>query len=78
MSKYDARGSTRPPTASSQNSFSQDQSLDFWAERYWREYLAPMPDNVLTETLERARRLAAEQPRSYLARHLRRLYGVSR
>lgn len=57
------------------NAFTQEQSLTFW-ERHWRTaYLAPMMPSVRAETIERAHRIAAERPHSYLAAHLRRLYG---
>jgi hypothetical protein len=58
-----------------QNAFSQEQSLDFWAVNWRREYLAPQPPPKLDETLERARQIAAERPKSYLAKNFKRLYG---
>jgi hypothetical protein len=54
--------------------FDRDSGLK-WIIPRWHEYLKSMPDALLAETLCRARRLAAERPKSYLAQHLKVLYG---
>ena len=67
----------KEPVAGGHNSFTQAQSLSFWERRWRNDYLAPMMPAVYEATLERARRLAAEHPNSFLAKHLKQLYGVS-
>jgi hypothetical protein len=50
--------------------------LDFWAVNWRTTYLAPQPPTKLDETLDRARQIAAERPKSYLATNFKRLgYG---
>jgi len=60
-----------------ENSFSREAGLAWIAPR-WRADVAAQPEKVQLETLEGAVRLAAQCPQSYLARHLRALYGIKR
>lgn len=64
--------------ASGRHDYSAETALDFAAHIWRRDYLDAMPAHTLAETIERARQIAAENPRSYLAKHLKRLYGVTR
>jgi hypothetical protein len=58
-----------------QHGYAREGALAWIAPRI-RADLAQMAPHDRAETLERARRLAAERPRSYLAAHLMTLYGV--
>jgi hypothetical protein len=57
-----------------QHSLSQHQALS-WITPRWHAYLRSMPPQLMAQTIERARKLASEHPRSYLAEHLTTLYG---
>jgi hypothetical protein len=54
--------------------FDRDSGLK-WIIPRWHAYLASMPPKLLAETIERAYARAAEHPKSYLATHLKALYG---
>jgi hypothetical protein len=57
-----------------QHSYTRESGLA-WIVPRWHEYLQSMPPKLLAETIERAHRLAQERPHSYLAHHVRVLYG---
>lgn len=55
--------------------YSREAALEWIAPR-WRADLAAMTPERRAETIALAKRRAAERPHSYLAQHLRLLYGV--
>jgi len=65
----------KPRTAvTGRHEYTSEQSLD-WVAPQSRAMLDTMPADWRHDTLQRARMLAKERPRSYLAKHFRRLYG---
>jgi hypothetical protein len=61
---------------SGKHDYSRESALDWIAPR-WRADLAQMTPARRAETIALARQRAAERPGSYLAQHLRLLYGES-
>lgn len=59
----------------SSNDYEGARALSWIAQRH-REDLAKMPEKLRKEAQERAQERAASKPTSYLATHLRALYGV--